>query len=43
MIRLQVLHLYVDIITGSRSKFEFPSRVNLSGPSLNCTKLYGQD
>ena len=26
--------------TGSRSTFEFPSRVNLSGPSLYCT---GQD
>ena len=29
--------------TGSRSTFEFPSRVNLSGPSLYCTLLYGQD
>ena len=29
--------------SGSRSTFEFPSRVNLSGPSLYCTWLYGQD
>ena len=25
------------LTTGSRSTFEFPSRVNLSGPSLHCT------
>ena len=24
-------------VRGSRSTFEFPSRVNLSGPSLYCT------
>ena len=29
--------------TGSRSTFELPRRVNLSGPSLYCTWLYGQD
>ena len=29
--------------TGSRSTFEFPSRVILSGPSLCCTQLYGQE
>ena len=29
--------------TGSRSTFEFPSRVNLSGPGLYFTWLYGQD
>ena len=28
---------------GSRSTFEFPSWVNLSGPRLYCTLLYGQD
>ena len=28
---------------GSRSTFEFPSWVNLSGPSLYCTWLYGQE
>ena len=27
----------------SRSTCEFPSRVNLSGPSLYCIQLYGQD
>ena len=25
-----------DLTTGFRSTFEFPSRVNLSGPSLYC-------
>ena len=29
--------------TGSRSTFKFPSRVNLSGPCLYGTSLYGQD
>ena len=29
----------VPLTTGSRSTFEFPSRVNLSGPSLYCIKL----
>ena len=38
-----VLCIYIYIykvvisVTGSRSTFEFPSRVNLSGPSLYCT------
>ena len=32
-----------NYIKGSRSTFKFPSRVNLSGPSLYCTQLYGQD
>ena len=31
-----VLSTY-NTVTGSRSTFEFPSRVNLSGPSLYCT------
>jgi hypothetical protein len=30
-------------LTGSRSTFEFPSRVNLSHPSLYCTQQYVQD
>ena len=29
--------------TGSRSTFEFPSRVKLSSPSVHCTQLCGQD
>ena len=33
----QYLYRYsVTFIPGSRSTFEFPSRVNLSGPSLYC-------
>ena len=33
---MYVLNSYTTV-TGSRSTFEFPSRVNLSGPSLYCT------
>ena len=29
--------LGINTVTGSRSTFDFPSRVNLSGPSLYCT------
>ena len=29
--------------SGIRCTFEFPGRVNLSGPSLYCTWLYGQN
>ena len=36
ILTIEILEFYVLILHGQRSTFEFPSRVNLSVPSLYC-------